>query len=264
MTSDIPCILPVIHPAYHKWCTLYITRDISSISPVIHPVYHRWYILYITSDTPCISPVIHPAYHQWYTLYITTDIPCISPVIYTVNHQRYILNITSDIPCISPVIYLAYHQWYTLHITRDTPCISPVMYSAYYQWYILHIISDKLCIWYIMVERSVYRYTNIQNQGFCIFYLVQFVGNKHLYCLSDVGRVCKNIFHCHKNTPERTLCLGNNKGGSLLCFPHAVHFLECFYDNGRCSCTVHTADTTLVQPLSKVSICIACLVQGNV
>jgi hypothetical protein len=59
VTSDIPCISPVIYPAYHQWYTLC----------------HQWYTLHITNDIPCISPMIYPAYNQWYT-----DIPYISPV----------------------------------------------------------------------------------------------------------------------------------------------------------------------------------------
>jgi hypothetical protein len=31
--------------------------------------------------------------------------------------------------------------------------------------------------------------------------------------------------------------LGNSRASGLLCFPHAVYFLEWSYDNGRCSCT---------------------------
>jgi hypothetical protein len=34
--------------------------------------------------------------------------------------------------------------------------------------------------------------------------------------------------------------LGNNRGSSLLCFPHAVYFLECFMTMG--DVLVHTAD----------------------
>ena len=120
-------------------------------------------------------------------------------------------------------------------ITSDKPCISPVIYPVYDTSWLKCRCTES---W------------------FCIFYLVQFVGNKHLYYSSDVRSVCKNFFHCHKNTQERTLRLGNNRGSSLLCFPHAVYFLECCYDSGRCSCThcTYCACTATVK-----SLCMYCV-----
>jgi len=170
--------------------------------------------------------MIYVVYHQWYTLNITSNTPYISPVIYLAYHQRYTVLITSDIPCLSPVINPAYHQWYTLYMIHHGWNVTVQSHgSVYFIWY--NLLVTNTCI--TRVTSEVFARTS-----------------------SIVIKILKKG-HCVWETTEEAVCCASHMQCIFLSVVMTVDDV-----------LVHTAHTALVQPLSKVYVCIACLVQGNV